>query len=250
MATWIASTPGACNSGRSLGCDDLDRFGWESVAQIMQRDGALGFRLLPQERAEELSRWMSSRSYRIDFCDPFIGEREAVLGAAEKILSHPLPSGLRWGPAPNGENKRYVRAIQVLMAANGVAPYSGSMLSGQQEPARTVVVLDPSDAIVAVAFGHKPHNSHSAYRDFGYGSAVVVAPAYRGCGLGRYVNAEIAVTVLHELGGTHFYGLVSIGNLRSRRMVEACALRQSPNLIAAEAVAINRQHTRYKSFNI
>lgn len=243
-AVWIASTPGACNSGRVLGCDDLDSLGWNAVDEIMRRDGAMGFRLLPKERAEELAAWMRERGYRIDFYDPFIGEREEVLSAADEILREELPSGLTMGPLPTEAEGNDIRAIQRLMIANGVAPYSGALLAGLSAPALTVTILDANGEPIAVAFGHMPHNVHSAFHSYGYGGAVVVASSHRGRGLGRRIIAVIASRILREMGGTHFYGFVSGDNEPSRRMVRSCRLSQSSTLTAAMAVASDQKFTR------
>lgn len=244
MSGWISSTPGACNSGRSLGCDDLDKFGWRNVEEIMSRDGVLGFRLLLSQRAGELVAWMTSRGYRIDFWDPFVGDRGNVLRAADAILAKPLPSDVKIGPDPTEPTGDYIEAIQALMSESGVSPYSGSMLSGRQAPAITAVLLDQSGTAIAVAFGHRPHNVHSRFSDYAYGGAVAVSPVHRGRGFGRYVNALVAARTLRELGGTHFYEFVSADNAWSRRMVEACALRPCPELFAAMAVAGNEKFTR------
>lgn len=40
-AVWAAATPGACNSGRFIGCDDIDLMGWPLIHEILLRDGAM-----------------------------------------------------------------------------------------------------------------------------------------------------------------------------------------------------------------
>jgi RimJ/RimL family protein N-acetyltransferase len=243
-AVWVSSTPGACNSGRFIGCDDVDRLGWAHIEEIIRRDGAIGFRLLPKERVPEVTNWMTSRGYRIDFWDPFIGERESVLRATRDILNEPLPQDLRVGPSPKEPTGPYMESIQRLMSENGVAPYSGSMLAGCAEPAILVTVMDGNHRVVACAFGHKPHNPFSAFHHFGYGGAVVVHPSFRGAGLGRYVNSLVASHVLSDLDGSHFYGFVSADNEPSRRMVTSCAMRMCPDLTGALAVVGDRKFTR------
>lgn len=243
-ALWVAKTPGACNSGRFIGCDDVDLLGWKTIEEIIKRDGAIGFRLLPKRRVPEVANWMTSNGYRIDFWDPFIGERDKVLGATRDILAQPLPPGLTIGPTPREPIGSFIEAIQQLMSENGVAPYSGSMLAGCMEPAITVTVVDGNDQVVACAFGHRPHNSHSSYFHYGYGGAIVVRPSCRGLGLGRYVNALIASSVLSDFEVSHFYGFVSSDNEASRRMVTSSAMIACPELAGALAVASDRKFTR------
>ena len=86
-AAWVATTIGASNSGRFIGCDDIDLLGWSRIEDIIRRDGAIGFRLLPKSRVPELELWMTSRGYRVDFWDPFIGDREEVIAATDVLLS-------------------------------------------------------------------------------------------------------------------------------------------------------------------
>ncbi|WP_421865055.1 GNAT family N-acetyltransferase [Parvibaculum sp.] len=243
-AGWVATTPGACNSGRFIGCDDIDLFSWSRIEEIIGRDGAIGFRLLQKERVPELTEWMTSRGYRIDFWDPFIGEREEVLCATSQLLSKPLPSGLSIGPKPQEPSGPYIQAIQRLMSDNGVAPYSGALLAGRLEPAITATILDADGDVVACAFGHKPHNSYSSYHNYGYGGGVVVNSSFRGMGLGRYVNALIASRVLEDLDASHFYGFVSANNEPSRRMVSSCAMKVRLDFVGALAVAGDRKFTR------
>lgn len=51
---FINVTPGACQTGRTMGCDDPDRFGWELIDKILNRDGICGFRMIPASKADEL----------------------------------------------------------------------------------------------------------------------------------------------------------------------------------------------------
>src|SRR5262245_1129239 len=85
MSDWIAATPGVCNGGRALACEDLDALGWARVEEILARDGVLTFRFLPAARAVELKRWAAERRYRLDFWDVLVGVREAVLPAVRSV---------------------------------------------------------------------------------------------------------------------------------------------------------------------
>ena len=41
---FINTTPGACQAGRFMGCDDADRLGWNQIDAFLQRDSVCGFR--------------------------------------------------------------------------------------------------------------------------------------------------------------------------------------------------------------
>src|SRR5690606_3919726 len=50
---WMMATPGACNPVRLLGSDDPDALGWDTVLDILARDGMFAFRMAPAETAQE-----------------------------------------------------------------------------------------------------------------------------------------------------------------------------------------------------
>ena len=131
LQDWIAATPGACNSGRALGCDDVDRFGWGQIDAVMARDGVLTFRMLPAARAPELIAWATGRGCRVDFWDTFLAERTDVLRASDAIQAQSLPPGLRPGATPLDPDSTIIEDVQALMTQCGVAPYAASMLAGR-----------------------------------------------------------------------------------------------------------------------
>lgn len=42
-AEFINVTAGACQTGRTMGCDDPERLGWARIAEFLDRDGVCGF---------------------------------------------------------------------------------------------------------------------------------------------------------------------------------------------------------------
>ncbi len=54
-AEFIAHTPGACQAGRTMGCDDPKQFGWDRIGEIVERDGVCGFRLVDTADVPEIS---------------------------------------------------------------------------------------------------------------------------------------------------------------------------------------------------
>ena len=233
-ADFIDATPGACQSGRTMGCDDPDRLGWPQIDAFLDRDGVCGFRLIPATKVAELKSHLLARDYRLDSWDVFLADRAAALTASEAVVARGLPDGLRVMAAPTEPENDYVRRIQNLMAAAGVVPFSGSMLTGAARGMTTVVGDDKGNP-VATAHCYLPHNVHSAYASYAWGGLVAVADAWRGKGLGNYVNARMTVSACRDLGATHLYELVSTTNIASRRMVEASGLRLEPSLFCGIA---------------
>lgn len=233
---FINATPGACQIGRMMGCDDPDRFGWERIEEVIDRDGVFGFRLIPTGMTESIRVRMTKRNLRLDTWDVFVADRASALHAAEAIIARGLPADLVDLECPIEPEGEYTTRIQALMATAGIVPFSGSLLVGALGPATTAAVGTGNGTIVAAAHGYLPHNAHSPYHRHAWGGLVAVADAQRGKGLGNYINARMIASVFHHLEATHVYELVSALNVPSRRMVEACGLRLEPSLVCGAAV--------------
>lgn len=234
-ADFIQATPGACQGGRVMGCDDPERLGWDRIERVLERDGFFGFRMLPAEKVEQLKSRLARSNFRFDTWEVFLADRASALAASEAIVRKGLPDGLTDLEMPTEPEDAYTVRIQELMGDAGIVPFSGSLLVGAAGPATTVVAGEPAGAIAAVAHGHLPHNVHSLYRQHAWGGLVAVAESQRGKGLGTYINARMVVSVFRDLDATHVYELVSATNMPSLRMVEACGLQHEPGLVCGIA---------------
>ena len=232
---FIHATAGACQTGRTMGCDDLDRLGRDRIDEFLDRDGICGFRLIPADKAEELRSHLMKRNFGFDTWDVFLADRASALAASEAILSRGLPEGLADLDRPTQPEDEYTGRIQMLMGAAGVVPFSGSLLVGAFGSAMTVATGNGDGSIVAAAHGYLPHNAHSPYHRYAWGGLVAVADSQRGKGLGNYINARMIVSVFNDLGATHVYELVSASNVPSRRMVASCGLRHERGLVCGIA---------------
>lgn len=239
---FIRQTPGACQTGRTMGCDDPDRLGWDRIDEFLDRDGICGFRLISVDKAEELRSHLMTRNFRFDTWDVFIADRTTALAASEAIMSKGLPDGLADMDKPTQPEDEHTARIQRLMGAAGVVPFSGSLLVGASGPATTVAVGDRDGTVVAAAHGYLPHNGFSSYRGYAWGGLVAVAEPQRGKGLGNYINACMIVSVFRDLGATHVYELVSASNLPSRRMVSSCGLSHEQGLVCGIATPNDSVH--------
>ena len=227
-----------------LGSDDLVRLGWDTVLEILEEDGAFGFRMIPSDRAATLAEKLTSRGYRVDFWDVFVADRDDALAAIGTILARPLPDGLVRLDMAVPANSPTVRSVQEFVSANGIAPFSTSMLVGEIAPATTIAIANSDGAIVATAHAYRPHNIFSPYHNTAWGGLVAVAASQRGKKLGSYVNAMMVEAAFDRLGAERIYELASATNLPSRRMIESCGLRLDPNLRCGNATALKEKFTR------
>jgi RimJ/RimL family protein N-acetyltransferase len=241
---WVLATPGYCNAGRLVAIDDLDKAGWEAAFEILERDAAVGFRLLPTQRVAEVMERFTARGCRVDTWDTFTGDAETALPAARAIVAGGVPEGLAPLALPRDPEHESVRRIQAFMAASGVMPFSGSMLTGAFGPAVTLAFTDAAGEIAAAAHTYFSHNAYSPHRRAAWGGLVTVAPALRGRGLGRYVNACMVAAAFEQLGAESVYEFVVPTNAPSRRMVKASGLRLDPARKGVAATPPGERFTR------
>lgn len=232
---FIASTPGACQTGRTMGCDDIGKLGWDAIDGFLARDGVCGFRLIARDQVEAMRARLDERGFKFDSWDVYLADRATALAAIEPILERGLPDDLVDMATPTDADGEDVEQMQALMAACGVVPFSGAMLVGTVGKATTVGVGAGADSVAGVAHSYMPHNAHSPFRHHAWGGLVAVDPSQRGKGVGNYVNARMIADAFRLLGATHIYELVSGSNEPSKRMVQACGLRPEPLLVCGVA---------------
>ncbi|MEN3792722.1 GNAT family N-acetyltransferase [Fulvimarina sp. MAC3] len=242
-ASFIEATPGACQTGRTMGCDDPERLGWQRIEEFLGRDGACGFRLITSEKADMLASRLEGQGFRLDRWDVFLADRAAALAASEAVLSCGLPEGLRELSRPTDPVGSDTARIRARMGDAGVVPFSGTLMTGGAGPAVTVAIGDENGVVVAAAHGYLPHNRFSPFHRYAWGGLVAVADTQRGKRLGNYVNARMIAYVFRDLNATHIYELVSASNLPSRRMVGACGLHYEPALVCG--IATPRESSRF-----
>jgi hypothetical protein len=234
-AAWIEMTPGACISGRFMGCDDFERLGWEVIDPLLDRDNVFGFRMVPAEKVAALSERVSQRGFRLDLWNVFVADRTAGLAASRRILAAGLSAGFTVGAFPREGDGEPIVGIQRFMAENGIVPFPGVMLTGGFCRSTGVTLSDADGSLVATAFGYLPHNAFSPYRSHAFGGLAAVSERYRGRGLGALINALMVVRVFEDLHAGWIYEMIGETNLPSRRMVETCGLTLDPSVKAGVA---------------
>ncbi|MAZ02423.1 MAG: GNAT family N-acetyltransferase [Sneathiella sp.] len=227
---WMLNTPGACDPGRFLGTDNPDLLGWDTLFDILKRDGVFGFRLIPSEETETIAQRLQEKNCKIDFWDVFVATREEAVPASTGILAAGLPAGYRYCPEFKDAESADMVALQSFMAEQGIAPFSGTRLAGLEGPVVTVAIVDESNTIAAAAHSYFPYNQYSPYKKWVWGGLVAVSPRHRGMGLGKFVNAKMVSECFARLDADCIHELVAASNMPSRKMVEASGLRLEPAL--------------------
>jgi hypothetical protein len=239
-ADWIRETPGACQSGRLIGCDDIERLGWDVIEEILERDGVCSFRMIPVAQLDDLAERLAKIGFRLDTWDVFSADRSTAMAAATAILSRGLPDGFTELETPRDPEDPQIVSMQRLMSECGVVPFSGSLLTGEVVAGTMSAVKEPAGAIAAVAYGYFPHNAFSPYHRQAWGGLVAVAESQRGKKLGSIINAMMVRRVFTDLEAEGIYELVGATNLPSRKMVEACGLRLDPSVKCGSATGGER----------
>ena len=227
---WTLNTPGACDPGRFLGTDNPDLLGWDTLFDILKRDGVFGFRLIPSEETEAISRRLQAHNCKIDFWDVFVATREEAVPASTAILAAGLPDGFRYCPELQDAESADMAALQAFMAEQGIAPFSGTKLAGLDGPALTVAIVDADNTLAAAAHCYFSYNRFSPYKKWAWGGLVAVSPKHRGMGLGKFVNAKMVSECFSRFDADCIHELVAATNMPSRKMVEASGLRLDPAL--------------------
>lgn len=241
---WVWDTAGACNPGRSLGTDDPELFGWDKIFEILERDKIFAFRLMPTEQVDAFAKILSKRGFRLDLWNVFMAERKDAEHKILPILAEGLPEGFAEIQLPSNVVHPDIKEVQSFMVANGVSPFSGSMLTGECGPVTTIIILDEQNNIAATAHGYLPHNKFSPHHKSAWGGLVSVSPDHRGKRIGKYINARMVSNCFSELGAETVHELVTETNIPSRKMVEASGLRLNPSFKCGGATAGTERFTR------
>ena len=210
--------------------DDVDHVGLELCAEMLEKDGGFGFRLVPAERTAAISAFLAARGHRLDWWDTFTGVLDNAGPVSERIAARGPPAGLRHVDLCEGPREAELERVQAFLAAHGIAPFSRSTLAGETVAGRAFALVDERGELAATSFTYLPHNSFSRFSGFAWVGLVAVAPAYRGRSIGTYINACATTAAFTAFDATVVYELVTATNIPSRRMVEACGLALHPYL--------------------
>ena len=212
---FIHATPGACQTGRTMGCDDPDQLGWGRIDAFLSTATASAASASSRPaKADELSVRPMMRQelplrYRGTCSSPTALARSLPRGGDS--VSGGLPAGLTDLDRPHSNPRANTRPAsrrswgQPASCRSPARCSSGSLGAGDDRRLSATETGPSWRPRMATS----PHNAHSAYHRHAWGGLVAVAESQRGKGLGNYINARMVVSVFRDLDAAHVYELVS-----------------------------------------
>lgn len=235
--------PGAVIHARTFSSDDLGQLGLDRLHREMARNGRItlrGARAAEREAAAEALQEFGAAQHHWDL---FLGDAAALEEACRPHVKRSLPKGLRLLSVEELDDAALHRA-QVFMDRQGVSPFSKDALAGRLFPAKLLVLCDREEEVVGTAFAAMTHNSYSPFKGFAWVGLIAIHPDLRGQAMGKYMDALGNLAAIEDLGAQATMEFVAQDNLPSRRMLEACGLRQDPErgvtMFSRSAVRLTR----------
>lgn len=235
LTNWCVKTKGAVNGGRLLGTDDYNALGWDTIIKLIKDCGVFTFRMVPVETVEELQLKLGKHEIRFDTWNVFSADNDTIKAHTKPFVKLSLPDGYTLVDTSELTDIAVISEIQECMARNGVAPFTGRLLSGKSLPSVTIAIRNENTKIVATAFGYFPYNQYSKWASTAWGGLVSVDEAQRGKKLGALVNALMVRGCVDKLGAKEVHEYAAETNKPSRRMIERSGLRLDLSVVSGIA---------------
>lgn len=217
---WIMDTPGACVTGRIIAADDWTKLGWDVVAHHLQEDGMFGFRWIDPDGVAALQTQLAPTGATLFDWNGFIGDAAHLHDTYSARLARPLPEDLHDGVASAIDLPR----MQAFLGGHGITPLSTDLMGGALCPARSFVIKDSADTIVAAGFTGMLQNHHSPLVDCAWMGLIATDPDHRGKGLGSRIMALLCKASVEEMGASRAVAFAAPDNTASIAMLTRAGL--------------------------
>lgn len=225
----LRETPGAVIHARTFSTDDPLLLGWDRLRDRMRRDGRVTLRGVAPDVLGQALEALADLAPTQHHWDIFMGDAGTIADACRPLAARDLPDGLHRVPDDRIDDGLLHKA-QRFLTDHGVSPFSKDALAGRLFPAQMVILGDAQDQIRATGFAAMTHNRYSPFAGIAWVGLIAVAPELRGQDLGKYVDALTNLVALDRLGATGTMEFVARDNIPSRRMLEACGLRNRADI--------------------
>jgi len=174
----------------------------------------------------------------------FVGDAERVLTASKSVIADvSVPTGWRLKSLETPTDGQ-IADVQELNIATGIAPYPAYYTRGETVPCLTSCLWNEQGKLVATASANCRYHSNSRFSEHVFEGSVSVADNCKGMGLGKLLNATVLVYSHRLYNWAGVLAQARPDNVPSRRMIEACGLEMSPDLVTISVVAVDEEFTR------
>ena len=241
---WIAKTPGVANGGRLLHFVDPARVGWDTVCELAEEDGLVGFPAVEAAPTLTAIRTHQGEHWKTPTWLAFMGTPEKVLPACNAVITDvPIPDG--WTvDAMTVPDEKLISEVQALNQETGVSPYPAYYIRSEAVPVLTVCISDDLGELIATASAAFRYHAESRLAGCVFAGMVSVSPTYRGRGLGKLANAFMLSKSHEVFGWTSAKEQVSPDNAASQAMIKACGLDNDAGLVSIGATNSGESFTR------
>ena len=241
---WIEKTPQIANGGRVLNFLDPEKTGWKRIKELFAEDRVISFTAQPLDTMMPLLRHAFGEDCQYPYWNVFTGETETVLDASRSVVAEvPVPSNWKLQSLEKPEDGQ-ISAVQELNIDTGIAPYPAFYSRGEVVPCLTTFLWNRDGRLMGTASANCRYHPDSRFSGYVFEGSVSVAEECRGMGLGKLLNAKVLLDSHERYSWTGALAQARPDNLPSRKMIEACGLKMSPDLVTISVIASDEEFTR------
>ena len=241
---WIEKTPEIANGGRVLNFLEPEKTGWERIQELFAEDRVVSFTAQPLDTMMPILRDFFGTGCQYPYWNVFVGDAQTVVEASKSVVADVrVPSGWKLQSLERPTDDQ-ISAVQQLNIATGIAPYPAFYSRGEIVPCPTTCLWNDGGALVGTASANCRYHRDSRFSGHVFEGSVSVAEECRGMGLGKLLNAATLLDSYELYGWTGVIAQARPDNAPSRRMIEACGVQMSPDLMTISVIASEEEFTR------
>lgn len=241
---WIERTPEVANGGRVLNFVEPEKIGWETIRDLFAEDHVISFTAQPLATMMPVLRQTFGDNCQYPYWNVFTGDVQRVLEACKAVIADvPTPTGWRLRSLETPTDGQ-ISEVQKLNEATGIAPYPAFYSRGEAVPCLTTCLWNEQGKMVATASANFRYHPNSRFSGHIFEGSVSVAEECRGMGLGKLLNATVLLDSHRLYNWVGALAQARPDNAPSRRMIEACGLEMSPDLVTISVIASEEEFTR------
>jgi len=216
---------GAVVHGRVFASDNPAKLGWQRLRETMAEEGVISLRGIDDATIETALLELADFHPVVHHWDLFMADAQRIREVCGRIIESGPPDGVV-RLAERELTQQKAQMVQAFLIEQGVSPFSTDALLGKLFPARLIAFENAQEKIVAAGFAAMTHNHHSPFYNSAWVGLIGVDAAYRGLGLGKFVDAIANFAAITELGASSTMEFVARDNAPSRAMLQSCGLEQ------------------------